>query len=166
VVWRLAGLFAVDSFGGGFVVQAFLVYWLQHRYAASTTQAGVVMFAVGVLQTGRFLTAPRIAHRIGLLPTMVATHLPSNLLLAALAIRTHPDGRGRTATRPDRAVPNGRAHEAGVRDEPRTGRPAHPGRRGHQHRPLPHPAGRHRTARPGPTARTRVPFLLAADPGG
>jgi predicted MFS family arabinose efflux permease len=86
VVWRLAGLFAVDAFGGGFVVQAFLVYWLQHRYAASTTQAGVVMFAVGLLQTGSFLTAPRIAHRIGLLPTMVATHLPSNLLLAALAI--------------------------------------------------------------------------------
>jgi predicted MFS family arabinose efflux permease len=86
VIWRLAGLFSVDSFGGGFVVQAFLVYWLQHRYAASTTATAVVMFAVGVLQTGSFLAAPRIAHRIGLLPTMVFTHLPSNLLLAALAI--------------------------------------------------------------------------------
>jgi predicted MFS family arabinose efflux permease len=85
VVWRLAGLFAVDSFGGGFVVQAFLVYWLQHRYGASTTLAGVVMFAVGLLQTASFLAAPRIAHRVGLLPTMVFTHLPSNLLLAALA---------------------------------------------------------------------------------
>ncbi len=85
VVWRLAGLFAIDSFGGGFVVQAFLVYWLQHRYAASTAQAGVVMFAVGLLQTGSFLAAPHLAHRIGLLPTMVATHLPSNPLLAALA---------------------------------------------------------------------------------
>jgi predicted MFS family arabinose efflux permease len=86
VVWRLAGLFAVDSFAGGFVVQAFLVYWLQHRFAASTTVAGVVMFTVGGLQTASFLAAPRIAHRIGLLPTMVITHLPSNLLLAALAI--------------------------------------------------------------------------------
>jgi predicted MFS family arabinose efflux permease len=86
VVWRLAGLFAVDSFGGGFVVQAFLVYWLQHRYAASTALAGVVMFAVGVLQTASFLAAPRIACRVGLLPTMVFTHLPSNLLLAALAM--------------------------------------------------------------------------------
>lgn len=85
VVWRLASLFSVDSFGGGFVVQAFLVYWLQHRYGASTTLAAVVMFTVGVLQTLSFLAAPRIAHRVGLLPTMVFTHLPSNLLLAALA---------------------------------------------------------------------------------
>jgi predicted MFS family arabinose efflux permease len=85
VVWRLAGLFAVDSFGGGFVVQAFLVYWLQHRYGAPTTLAAAVMFAVGLLQTASFLAAPRIAHRIGLLPTMVFTHLPSNLLLAAMA---------------------------------------------------------------------------------
>jgi predicted MFS family arabinose efflux permease len=85
VVWRLAGLFSVDSFGGGFVVQAFLVYWLQHRYGASTTLAAAVMFAVGLLQTASFLAAPRIAHRIGLLPTMVFTHLPSNLLLMALA---------------------------------------------------------------------------------
>ncbi len=60
--------------------------WLQHRYTASTTLAGVVMFVVGLLQTASFLAAPRIARRIGLLPTMVATHLPSNLLLAALAI--------------------------------------------------------------------------------
>lgn len=85
VVWRLASLFSVDSFGGGFVVQAFLVYWLQHRYGASTTLAAVVMFTVGVLQTLSFLAAPRIAHRVGLLPTMVFTHLPSNLLLAAVA---------------------------------------------------------------------------------
>jgi MFS family permease len=85
VLWRLAGLFAVDSFAGGFVVQAFLVYWLQHRYGASLTVTGTVMFAVGLLQTASFLVAPAIAHRAGLLPTMVFTHLPSNLLLAALA---------------------------------------------------------------------------------
>src|SRR6266511_3855384 len=85
VVWRLAGLFAVDSFAGGFVVQAYLVYWLQHRYAASTAVTGILMFAVGLLQTASFLAAPRIAHRVGLLPTMVFSHLPSNLLLAALA---------------------------------------------------------------------------------
>lgn len=85
VVWRLAGLFAVDSFGGGFVIQAFLVYWLQHRYGASTALTAMVMFAVGVLQTASFLAAPHIAHRVGLLPTMVFTHLPSNLLLVALA---------------------------------------------------------------------------------
>jgi predicted MFS family arabinose efflux permease len=85
VVWRLAGLFAVDSFAGGFVVQAFLVYWLQHRYGASTTVTGVALFSLGVLQTLSFLAAPLLAHRVGLLPTMVFTHLPSNLLLAAVA---------------------------------------------------------------------------------
>jgi predicted MFS family arabinose efflux permease len=85
VVWRLAGLFAVDSFAGGFVVQAFLVYWLQHRYGASTTATGVVLFALGVLGTLSFLVAPLIAHRVGLLPTMVFTHLPSNMLLVLVA---------------------------------------------------------------------------------
>lgn len=85
VLWRLAGLFAVDSFAGGFIVQTFLVYWLEHHFGASTTIAGTVMFAVGLLQTAGFLVAPAIAHRIGLLPTMVFTHLPSNLLLVALA---------------------------------------------------------------------------------
>jgi predicted MFS family arabinose efflux permease len=85
VVWRLAGLFAVDSFAGGFIVQAFLVYWLQQRYGASTAATGVVLFSLGVLQTLSFLTAPLLAHRIGLLPTMVFTHLPSNVLLAAFA---------------------------------------------------------------------------------
>jgi MFS family permease len=84
-IWRLAGLFAVDSFGGGFVVQAFLAYWLHHRFGASTAVTGVVFFAVGVLQTASFLVAPVLAHRFGLLPTMVFTHLPSNVLLAALA---------------------------------------------------------------------------------
>ena len=90
VVWRLAGLFSVDSFGGGLVVQAFLVYWLEHRYGVPTATAAVVMAAVGVLQTLSFLAAPRVAHRIGLLPTMVITHLPSNGLLAALAIAPGP----------------------------------------------------------------------------
>jgi predicted MFS family arabinose efflux permease len=84
-VRRLAGLFAVDSFAGGFTVQAFLVYWLEHRSGASSATTGILMFAVGVLQTLDFLAAPAVAHRIGLLPTMVFTHLPSNLLLAAIA---------------------------------------------------------------------------------
>ena len=84
-VWRLAGLFAVDSFAGGFAVQAFIVYWLQHRYGATAATTGMVLFALGVLQTLSFLAAPAIAHRIGLLPTMVFTHLPSNVLLAAVA---------------------------------------------------------------------------------
>ncbi len=84
-VLRLAGLFAVDAFGGGFVVQAFIAYWLAARFGASAATLGVVFFAVGLLQTASFLAATRLAERIGLLPTMVFTHLPSNLLLAAIA---------------------------------------------------------------------------------
>jgi MFS family permease len=85
VVTRLAGLFALDSFAGGFVVQAFIAYWLTHRFGATIAQVGVVFAAVGVLQTVSFLAAGRLAERFGLLPTMVFTHLPSNVLLAALA---------------------------------------------------------------------------------
>jgi hypothetical protein len=84
IVERLAALFALDSLAGGLVVQAYVAYWLGVRYGASTTVVGVVFAAMGVLQAGSFLAAPRIAARVGLLATMVFTHLPSNLLLAAV----------------------------------------------------------------------------------
>jgi predicted MFS family arabinose efflux permease len=83
-VLRLAGLFAIDSLAGGFVVQAWIAYWLGVRYGAPTRVVGVVFAAVGLLQAASFLAAPAIANRVGLLPTMVFTHLPSNLLLAAI----------------------------------------------------------------------------------
>ncbi len=85
VVLRLAGLFAMDSFGGGFVVQAFIAFWLAERFNASVTVLGVTFFTVGILQTASFLAAGRLADRFGLLATMVFTHLPSNPLLVALA---------------------------------------------------------------------------------
>jgi MFS family permease len=85
-VLRLSGLFALDAFGGGFVIQSFLAYWLRVRFGASVELLGVVFFAVGLLQAGSFLAATRLAERIGLLPTMVFTHLPSNLLLAAVPL--------------------------------------------------------------------------------
>jgi predicted MFS family arabinose efflux permease len=85
VVTHLAALFAMDSFAGGFIVQSFLAFWFAEKFDASTATIGAVFFAVGVLQTGSFLVAPRIARRIGLVPTMVFTHLPSNALLIALA---------------------------------------------------------------------------------
>jgi predicted MFS family arabinose efflux permease len=84
-VLRLAGLFAVDSFAGGFSVSAFIAFWFAHRFGTSAATLGLVFAAVGVLQTLSFLAAGRLAERFGLLTTMVATHLPSNLLLAALA---------------------------------------------------------------------------------
>jgi MFS family permease len=84
-VVRLASLFALDSFGGGFAVSAFVAYWLRARFDASPAVIGVTFFAIGLLQTASFLIAPRLADRFGLLRTMVFTHLPSNLLLAAVA---------------------------------------------------------------------------------
>ena len=85
VVLRLAGLFAVDSFAGGFTVSAFIAYWFAHRFDTSAATLGLVFAVVGILQTASFLAAGRLADRFGLLNTMVATHLPSNVLLASLA---------------------------------------------------------------------------------
>jgi predicted MFS family arabinose efflux permease len=80
-VAALSGLFAIDSFGGGFVVNSFLVFWLQRKFGASTELLGLVFFFVGLLQAASSLAAGRLADRIGLLNTMVFTHLPSNVLL-------------------------------------------------------------------------------------
>jgi predicted MFS family arabinose efflux permease len=85
VVVRLAGLFAMDSFGGGFVVQSFIALWLAERFDASIGVLGVTFFAIGVLQTASFLAAAPLAERFGLLATMGFTHLPSNVLLVAIA---------------------------------------------------------------------------------
>ena len=87
VVLRLAALFAVDSFAGGFALQAFVAYWMTRRFDATIAQVGLVFAVVGVLQTLSFLAAARLAERFGLLPTMVLSHLPSNVLLAAMASR-------------------------------------------------------------------------------
>jgi hypothetical protein len=84
VVYRLCALFAVDSLGGGFVIQAFVAYWFSARFGASVGVIGVVFFASGLLQAVSFLEA-RLGERFGLLATMVFTHLPSNVLLAAVA---------------------------------------------------------------------------------
>lgn len=85
-VLRLSGLFAMDAFGGGFVVQSFLAYWLRLKFGVSTEILGIVFFGVGFLQAGSFFVATRLAERIGLLNTMVFTHLPSNVLLAAIPL--------------------------------------------------------------------------------
>ena len=85
VIARLAGLFAIDSFGGGFVVQAFVAYYLTARFDASTATVGAVFAIVGVIQTLSFLAAVPLATRFGLLRTMVFSHLPSNAVLALLA---------------------------------------------------------------------------------
>ncbi len=86
VVRRLSGLFALDSFGGGFVTQAFIAYWFTETYGTSPEVLGVAFFVVGLLQALSFQGAVRLAGRIGLVNTMVFTHLPSNILLALIPL--------------------------------------------------------------------------------
>ncbi len=85
-VLKLSGLFAADAFGGGFIIQSFIAYWFARRFDVSVEALGLVFFAMGLLQTASFLAATRLAERIGLLNTMVFTHLPSNLLLALIPL--------------------------------------------------------------------------------
>jgi MFS family permease len=85
VVRRLAGLFAVDAAGGGLVTTGFLSYYFAERYHASVVALGWLFFAVSVVQAVSVALAPLLARRFGLVATMVGTHLPSNLLLAAVA---------------------------------------------------------------------------------
>jgi predicted MFS family arabinose efflux permease len=85
IVMRLSALFALDSFGGGFVPQTFIAYLFVRKYGASPHTLALVFFAIGILQALSFQGAVMLARRIGLLRTMVFTHLPSNLLLAAIA---------------------------------------------------------------------------------
>ena len=85
VVRRLAGLFAVDAAGGGLVTTGFLSYYFAERYHVSVVGLGWLFFAVSVVQAVSVAAAPLLARRFGLIATMVGTHLPSNLLLAAVA---------------------------------------------------------------------------------
>lgn len=76
IVYRLSGLFALDSFGGGFVPQTFIAYLFTRKYDASPHTLAIVFFAIGILQALSFQTAVRIADKIGLLKTMVFTTSP------------------------------------------------------------------------------------------
>jgi MFS family permease len=80
-VYTLAALFSLDAFGGGFVAQSLVALWLYQKFALPTATAGAIFFWAGVLSAASYLVAVRIADRIGLVNTMVFTHLPSNLLL-------------------------------------------------------------------------------------
>jgi MFS family permease len=85
VVLRLALLFSIDSFAGGLVVNALLALWLLQRFGLSLAAAGTFFFAAGLLGAASQLAAPRLARRIGLVNTMVFTHIPASLCLIAAA---------------------------------------------------------------------------------
>ena len=86
VVIRLAALFCVDSFAGGLLVNALLALWLFERFGMSLAAAGGFFFWAGLLTTASQLLAPAVARRIGLLNTMVFTHIPASLLLILAAL--------------------------------------------------------------------------------
>jgi MFS family permease len=81
VVVKLSALFALDSFGGGFVVQSFAAYWFYLRYHLDPAMLGAVFFWANIFAGISALVASKLAARFGLIRTMVATHLPSNGLL-------------------------------------------------------------------------------------
>jgi len=87
IVIRLAALFSLDAFAGGFVVQSLLALWLFQRFHLSLAAAGVFFFCASLLAALSYPVAARLSRRFGLVNTMVFTHIPSSvaLILAALA---------------------------------------------------------------------------------
>ncbi len=85
-VIKLSSLFATDAFAGGFVVSSFMTFWFARRFGASPELMSIVFFLGGLLQAGSAIVAARVGARFGLLNTMVFSHLPSNLLLIAVAL--------------------------------------------------------------------------------
>jgi len=81
VVLKLSMLFALDSFAGGFVVQSIMAYWFHIRFGLQPAALGSIFLGANILAGLSALTAARIASRIGLINTMVFTHIPSNVLL-------------------------------------------------------------------------------------
>lgn len=86
IVWRLAALFSVDSFAGGLMLNSLLALWLFQRFGMSLTAAGAFFFWTGLLAACSQLAAGPLARRIGMINTMVFTHIPSSLCLIGAAL--------------------------------------------------------------------------------
>ena len=86
IVVKLAALFAIDSFAGGLVLNSLVSLWLMQRFGLTLASAGAFFFWSGLLSAASQLVAPWLARRIGLLNTMVFTHIPANLCLIAAAL--------------------------------------------------------------------------------
>lgn len=85
-VLRLSTLFGLDAFAGGFVLQSLIAFWFASRWGVEPAGLGAILFVANLLAAASSLAAARIAARIGLLNTMVVTHLPSNVLLIAIPL--------------------------------------------------------------------------------
>jgi MFS family permease len=85
IVTKLSGLFAVDSFAGGFIIQSIVAFWFFTKFGADLTTLSYIFSIAGVLTAFSFIAAARIADKIGLINTMVFTHIPSNILIILVA---------------------------------------------------------------------------------
>jgi predicted MFS family arabinose efflux permease len=85
IVLRLSGLFAVDSFAGGFVIQGIVSFWFFTRFGADLTTLSYIFSIAGVLTAFSYIAAAKIADKIGLINTMVFTHIPANILIIGVA---------------------------------------------------------------------------------
>ena len=90
IIHRIAALFAIDAFGGGFLTDALVAYWFFHRFGIAEQQLGILFFTVHVLNAASHLGAAWLAQRIGLVNTMVFTHLPSSIFLIAVPLASGP----------------------------------------------------------------------------
>lgn len=85
IIGKMSSLFAVDSFAGGFVIQSIVSFWFYTRFGADLTTLSFIFSIAGVLTAISFMASTKIASKIGLVNTMVFTHIPSNVLLIILA---------------------------------------------------------------------------------
>jgi MFS family permease len=85
IVAKLSALFAIDSFAGGFVIQSIVSLWFYARFGADLSTISYILAISGVITAFSFMVAARIADRIGLINTMVFTHLPANILIILVA---------------------------------------------------------------------------------
>jgi len=90
IVFKLSALFSIDAFGGGFIGQSILSYYFYTRFSLDLSTLGEIFFATQIVTALSFLMAERIARRLGLLRTMVFSHIPSNVFLTAVAFASTP----------------------------------------------------------------------------
>jgi MFS family permease len=86
IVMKLSGLFMLDAFAGGFVMQSIVAYWLHLRFGIDDRDLGSIFFGANILAGVSALAAARIASRFGLVNTMVFTHIPSNIILCLVPL--------------------------------------------------------------------------------
>ena len=85
IVGKLSGLFAIDSFAGGFIIQSIVSFWFYTRFGVDLATLSYIFSIAGILTAFSFLVAAKLADKIGLINTMVFTHIPSNILLILVA---------------------------------------------------------------------------------